>query len=219
MATYVQYGAGYTAGEGWLNFDASPTLRAERVPLLGGVLGSLWGNPQRYPPGIVYGDIVKGLLVADGTVDGLYASHVLEHLSLWDMRIALGNSLRMLRPGGVFRLVVPDLRERARRYVAAGGDGEAASRFMRQSLRGLEGRERKWRERLRRAFGNAEHLWMYDHASMAAELAAAGFTDIRRAEFGDAADRMFDRVEDRSRFVEEDGTVEVAIEARRPLSS
>jgi len=77
MATYVQYGAGYTAGEGWLNFDASPTLRAERVPLLGGLLGSLWGNPQRYPPGIVYGDIVKGLPVADGTVDGLYASHVL----------------------------------------------------------------------------------------------------------------------------------------------
>ncbi|MEY4239824.1 MAG: hypothetical protein RL339_2425 [Pseudomonadota bacterium] len=138
MATYVQFGAGWSAGEGWLNFDASPTLRLERIPLLGGLLGRLKGNPERFPDGVRYGDIVKGLPVPDGSVDGLYASHVLEHLALEDMRLALKRSLALLRPGGVFRLIVPDLASAAQAYCAALGDPEAAHRFMRATYLGRE---------------------------------------------------------------------------------
>ena len=58
MKGYVQYGCGFTAPAEWVNYDASPTLRFERLP----VLGKLYTrNKQRFPDNVKYGDIVKGL--------------------------------------------------------------------------------------------------------------------------------------------------------------
>lgn len=107
---YVQYGCGFSAGDGWLNFDASPTLRIEKIPFFGKIASvALSGNSDRFPESVRYGDIRKGPLVPAGTADGIYASHVLEHLSLVDFRKALANTYLMLADGGVFRLIVPDL--------------------------------------------------------------------------------------------------------------
>lgn len=77
---YVQYGAGLSEPPNWLNYDASPTLRAQRLSLLG-ALAHHFGGPK-FPSDVIYGDISKGLPVADGNARGVYASHVLEHLSL-----------------------------------------------------------------------------------------------------------------------------------------
>lgn len=198
---YVQYGCGLSAPDGWLNFDASPALRIERLPVVGRFL-----RITGFPPNARVGNIVNGLPVADGSARGAYASHVLEHLTLSDCRTALCNTLRMLAPGGVFRLIVPDLEARARRYVE-GGDGNL---FMRSTMLGKEAQPS-----IRQRASLSAHLWMWDFRSMSAELAEAGFTSIRRASFGDADDPMFTRVEDRGRFV--DGSItELAIEARRP---
>ena len=218
MSIYAQYGCGPSAGEGWLNFDASPTLRIERLPALGKIAGKLSTNSQPFPREVRYGDIVKGLPLKDGSVAGLYASHVLEHLSFGDCRKALANSLRVLRPGGIFRLIVPDLRARAKAYVEAEGDPGAAHAFMRSTYLGRSDRSEGLTGRLRHAFGNSEHLWMYDFASMKSELEAAGFAEIRRAEFGDCDDPMFQRVEKKDRFVS-DGIDEVAIQACRPATA
>ena len=57
----VQFGCGFTAPETWLNFDASPTLRVERLPLVSRLYTK---NEQRFPPNVEYGDIVKGLPLA-----------------------------------------------------------------------------------------------------------------------------------------------------------
>jgi SAM-dependent methyltransferase len=215
MGTYVQYGAGFIAGEGWLNFDASPTLRIQKLPIAGKILARLSGNPEPFPDAVRYGDVVEGLPVATDSVDGLYASHVLEHLPLADMRAALLESLRVLRPGGVFRLIVPDLKSRARAYLNAGDDAQAAHEFLRSTYLGVESRRRSFGGRLRGVLGNSAHLWMFDYPAMAAELEGAGFVDIRPAAFGDCSDPMFARVEREDRFVC-DGIVEVAIEARKP---
>ena len=42
---YVQYGCGLSAPHEWLNFDASPILRLQKLPLL----GQLVGGPK-FPP-------------------------------------------------------------------------------------------------------------------------------------------------------------------------
>ncbi len=127
---YVQFGAGLCGPSGWENFDASPTVRLQRLPVVGGV-GKLAGPV--FPDNVQYGDITKGLPVPDGKVDGVYASHVLEHLSYEDAHTALRNTFKMLRSGGIFRCIVPDLAERARRYVAAldQQSASAAHDFMR----------------------------------------------------------------------------------------
>src|SRR6266487_4619922 len=102
---YVQYGCGISAPAGWLNFDASPRLRLERIPGVRAILGSTMG--LLFPPNVRFGDIVRGLPIPDGNAYGVYCSHVLEHLAREDLAPALRNTLRILRPGGIFRLVVP----------------------------------------------------------------------------------------------------------------
>lgn len=197
---YVQYGCGLSAPDGWLNFDASPALRLERLPVVGRFL-----RTTGFPGGVQVGDIVRGLPVAAGSVRGVYASHVLEHLTLADCRTALRKTFAMLSPGGTFRLVVPDLESRARRYLASGDSHE----FMRSTMLGKAARPS-----LRQRFSLSAHLWMWDFRSMSAELRDAGFISIRRAAFGDADDEAFAAVEDAGRFVDGE-IIELAIEARR----
>lgn len=218
--SYVQYGCGFTAADGWLNFDSSPTLRIERIPVAGSALSALLsGNGQRFPAVVRYGDICKGLPVGDGSVLGCYASHVLEHLSLDDLRKALANTFRMLAPAGVFRLIVPDLLARASRYVEEAGRAspDAAIRFIRSMHIGHERRPHTLMQYLRHLIGGSMHLWMWDLPSMSAELSRAGFVDIRKCEFGDASDPMFAKVESKDRFFDQSlGFAECAVEACRP---
>ena len=212
---YVQYGCGLSAPEGWLNFDSSPRLRFERLPVAGAVAGAL--GKRLFPRNVQFGDIVSGLPVPDNAVDGIYASHVLEHLSRSDVTRALANTFRLLKPGGVFRLIVPDLHWRAARYLREReqGNGGAADDFIAATGMGDAERARGASGLLRTAFGNSAHRWLYDAELLTRLLSEAGFTALRRCTFGDSGDPMFDRVEDMGRFFDS-GEAELAIEARKP---
>jgi SAM-dependent methyltransferase len=199
-----------------LNYDASLSLRLERLPLIGGLVRI---NASRFPEGVKYGDIVSGLPIPENSAASVYASHVLEHLCYDDFWIALENTLKVLKPGGVFRLIVPDLRARAVRYIekSARGDPDAASKFLREAYLGKQARGRTLLQKMRQILGNGDHLWMWDELSMCEALRTVGFVDIRRCEFGDAADPAFLDVEAEDRFVDSmTGDIEVAIEAVKP---
>lgn len=218
--TYVHYGASTSAVESWTNFDASPTVRVQNLPVVGRVLAKLSGNHFSFPDYLKYGDIVKGLPITDRSADAVYASHVLEHLAVEDMRRALANTLRMLKPGGVFRLIVPDLRERARRYVELTerdpDNYDAANAFMQSTDLGDMRARVGFIRTFRRAIGFGRHEWMWDRASMQRELEIAGFSQIRTTAFGDATDPMFAKVEQLDRYFTGD-IAEVGMEAVRPL--
>ena len=207
--SYVQYGCGMCAPETWQNFDASPTLQFERIPLIGMLYTK---NHTRFPAAVRYGDIVRGLPVRPGSCRGVYCSHVLEHLSLVDLRLALQQTFAMLAPSGIFRLVVPDLEYLPRQNLDSSTDS-ASSDFMRASGLGQERRARGIRGMVVGWMGNAEHRWMWDYKSLAAELTNAGFVDVRRATFGDCADPMFQAVEDEGRWRNCLG-----IECKRPIT-
>lgn len=221
MEARVHYGCGDHAGPNWLNFDVSPMLRIERLPG-GSLLKRLAGGGRPFPKAVQPGNIVKGALVPEGTASAAYASHVLEHLSLEDARVAIRNTYRMLAPGGVFRLIVPDLEWRAKLYLAdmSKGDANAASEFMRQCILGREERYRSPIHWLRKQLSGSSHLWMWDFVSMKAELEAAGFSQVRRCVCGDADDPAFAEVENPNRFVGSiDDTTsmpELAMEAVKP---
>jgi len=204
---YVHYGCGWSAPAGWRNFDASPTLRFERIPLVGRLYTR---NASRFPRNAAYGDIVKGLPVPPGSCDGVYCSHVLEHLSLEELRAALKNSLLILRPGGIFRLTVPDLERAVRRY-AGNPSTDAAIELMKETGLGHESRPRGPGAFLVAWLGCSRHLWMWDYKAIEKELLAAGFVDVRRASFGDSPDPRFREVEEKARW--DDG---LGIECRRP---
>jgi Methyltransferase domain len=213
---YLNVGCGYSAPSGWLNVDSSPTARIEKFPVFGRLLASLSGNPTRFPENVRYGNIVSGQFLPDNSVQAIYASHVLEHLALADMRSALAHLFRMLKSGGTIRLIVPDLAARAEAYVnrAKSGDADAAEAFMRGCYLGREARPRGLVGNIRSVFGGSDHLWMWDEASMRRELDRAGFVNIRRANFGDAADPMFAAVEEPTRFID-DGIIEIAFDATK----
>ncbi|AXI54097.1 methyltransferase type 11 [Sulfitobacter sp. JL08] len=209
MPLYVQYGCGHSCPDNWHNYDASPTLRYERLP----VVGKLYTrNASRFPDGVRHGDIVTGLPEPRGGVDGIYCSHILEHLALEDCRRALRNTLTLLRPGGVFRMVVPDMGFEARRNLDDPAP-DAVSKFMAATYLGQRTRPRGVSGAVKSWLGNSAHLWMWDYKGLASELADASFTDIRRAKVGDATDHgeAFAAVEDAGRW-----TNALGIECRRP---
>ena len=193
---YLQYGSGWCAPQAWINFDASPTLYFERIPLLGKLYTK---NKTRFPENVRHGDIVKGLPVAEKSCAAVYCSHVLEHLALIDLRQALLNTYRILEPGGIFRFVLPDLEHSIKKYNNDTSH-EAALHFMRGTLLGREKRNRGLGAFFSEWLGNSGHLWMWDYKSIAHELRQAGFIEVRRAVRGDSNDRMFDQVEEQARW-------------------
>jgi predicted SAM-dependent methyltransferase len=191
---YVHYGCGWSAPNGWKNYDASPTLRFERLPLIGKLYTK---NQSRFPKNVEYGDIVKGLPIPDEECEMIYCSHILEHLSLANLRKALKNTYCKLRVGGTFRFVLPDLEYHIKKYIDD-PSADAALLFMKEAHLGKE-RSHDLKSFLS-WFGNSHHLWMWDYKSIERELRDVGFIKIRRAQFGDSLNLKFKDVEDKSRW-------------------
>ena len=176
---YVQYGCGpFSAPKGWTNFDASPTLRIQQLPIIGNLVKGRMH--VTFPKDVLLGDILKGLPgISDNSCDGIYCSHVLEHLSYEDCMLAVHNTFRMLRPGGIFRCVVPDLESAAREYVEdlANQDITANTKFLEKTMLGKKQRQRGFKGLLLNTLGNSEHLYMWDHLSLTSILKLVGFSN------------------------------------------
>lgn len=210
QSNYVQFGCGLAAPATWRNFDASPTLRFERMPLVGRLYTK---NSQRFPDNVEYGDILQGLPIQPGSCAGVYCSHVLQDLPLEDSRIAMRQTAALLRSEGLFRMVVPDLEWSARRYLES-SDPLAAATFLRETKSGLVTAPRRTSARVAQALEaslGSRQRWMWDFKSLAHELEQAGFHAVRRCEAGDCVDPMFADVEDPRRFVNA-----LAVECAKP---
>jgi len=206
---YVQYGCGFTAPPEWINFDASFTLKWERLPLMGQLYTK---NRQRFPSNVRIGDIVKGLPIREGSCRGVYSSHMINHLALDEFHKTMENTRRMLHDGGIFRCLVPDMEWIAREYLRRIESGDhATSTFLmeatdlgkREKPRGLAGVIHQW-------LRTSEAHWMWDSQSLTHALEEHGFQRVRKCSFGDCEDLMFGLVENRARFEHA-----VALEARR----
>ncbi len=197
LGVYVQYGCALCVPKEWINFDSSPTPRIQKIPIIGSLLTR---NSSKFPKNIRYGDIVKGLPIEYESCNAIYCSHVLEHLALDEFRIALKNTFLYLRPGGIFRFVLPDLEQLTKEYTES-DDPEASIHYLDKSFLGRKTRPSDLIGFLRLWLGRSErHLWMWDFNSMSSELKKVGFTNIRRAHFGDSQNPRFKVVEDEYRW-------------------
>ncbi|MDR0603896.1 MAG: methyltransferase domain-containing protein [Bacteroidales bacterium] len=198
---YVQYGCGPSALTEWENFDASPSLLFQKIPIIGKLLENKLDII--FASNVHYGNIIAGLPVKDNPCDGIYCSHVLEHLSLHDFRLALKNTYKILKCGGIFRCVVPDLETAARNYLNAldNGDANASINFIGHvTSLGLNSRPKGLKNVMSFLWGNSRHLWMWDKNSLSMESKIAGFVNIRQCKFNDSEDKMFEHVENQGRF-------------------
>lgn len=194
---HVHIGCGRKAPDTWDNYDASPRVKLRHLPVVGIFFAAL---STKFPRNVRYGDIVKGLPVPDNSCTAVYSSHVLEHLSLMDMRTALNNIHKILHPRGVFRFVVPDLEHLVHCYISD-QTPLAAHQFMTQSMLGWETKPSTLIDYIRYWWGNSKHLWMWDYKNMHVELTDVGFVEIRRARMGDSDDHLFADVEESERWI------------------
>jgi SAM-dependent methyltransferase len=130
----------------------------------------------RWPRNIRRIDAAKGLPFADGSVGVVYSSHMLEHLTRADAVRFLVECRRVLRPDGLLRLALPDLRRMAERYLAS-ADSEAADAFVGATGLGWDARPKGvgW---LVETVSGARHRWMYDALLVQRLCWDAKFNDV-----------------------------------------
>lgn len=78
-----------------------------------------WTNVDFQSPvdGVIEMNILKGLSFAESTFDAVYSAQFIEHLTLDEGEKVLKEVARVMKPGGVIRLVTPDLEELSRTYL------------------------------------------------------------------------------------------------------
>ncbi len=178
----INVGCGQAPTPGWRHFDNSPGLKLAKSPFLAGLLArARLLNPSQaafveYARShrIEHGDAVRGLPLPACSAEAIYSCHMIEHLSRFRAGLFLEEAKRVLIPGGVLRLAVPDLGKLVRQYLEAGdADGFMESSFLSQSPpETLSGRL---------SFllaGPRGHLWMYDESSLCRLLEAHGFAGV-----------------------------------------
>jgi SAM-dependent methyltransferase len=179
----------------WNNIDFSPYALMAKHRRLAAVLRKAgmisdprWQRLAGVDPDIVRWDLRKGIPYPESSLDVVYHSHFLEHLSQTNAVGFLGECKRVLKPGGVVRIAVPDLAYQIRHYCESTRDpvehARAIALMFDQVVRDeavgpneqkgltkviekmLRGTPEKTGER---------HLWMYDSISLAQVLTEVGF--------------------------------------------
>jgi len=179
--TRINVGCGQTPTAGWLNFDNSWSLRLSKIPYVAELLyrvGFLEESQYKFvlfarKQKIEYGDAVKGLPVSDEYCEVLYSSHMIEHLDRNEVVDFLDEAFRVLVPGGILRIAVPDIKKYVEQYNQMGD----ADTFI-KSTHLCVNRARTFRQRFRLSWvGTRHHQWMYDGNSLVRLVEKNGFVN------------------------------------------
>jgi predicted SAM-dependent methyltransferase len=120
-------------------------------------------------------DITEPLPFADGSVDWVYAEHLIEHVPLLDAVSWLAEVRRILAPGGLVRITTPDLGVYANGYLAEDGKFFAKHR-RRLTVMGFGPPMPERRAfMVNQIFYLYGHQWLYDHDELRYALTQAGF--------------------------------------------
>ena len=176
----VNVGCGLSPTPGWINIDNSWSVRLAEWPVimrLGSSVGLLSQSNRSFAAaarelGVKHADVRKPLPFADNSLDVVYSSHMIEHLDREVSRFFIAEAARVLRPGGVLRLAVPDLRKHVEDYVST-GDGNRLVEALNMSREEPVSLIMRLRARLTPFRG---HRWMYDEASLRELVDGCGFT-------------------------------------------
>jgi SAM-dependent methyltransferase len=172
----INLGAALAVAPGWIHVDSSPNA------LLAGRNTSIQAVAYRYSGSnalfdldeyrrrlnshrFVHHDLAYGVPFIDASVDFVYSSHLLEHLTQSAGLHLLRDCCRVLRPGGVIRVCVPDLEKAVQFYLR----GER-KRFLAYFFN--DGTRRRSR-----------HSFMYDFELLREALSSANFVEVVRCGF------------------------------------
>ena len=216
----LNLGCGSVRPIGWINTDSSLNANLQKLPWIGKKITKFF-NPVEYTDtNVVYMNLNRRWKYESNSIDIVYASHLFEHLSLTSAELFLKEAFRSLKPGGVIRIVVPDLYKIAKKYIEEYESGSEAdpTKFIMWAINmhreGQYGNIPSWKKIILDWQGYPhQHKYMYDEKSLTLKLSKGGFDEMRSFSYGN------------SQYIKEinevEGTKEsylsVYIEARKPV--
>lgn len=182
MSVRLNIGCGRTPALGWTNIDNSMAIRLANAPVRQRVLELLGflSNDQKLnikfneENEILFCDATRELPFESSTVECIYTSHMLEHLSRGGAQSFLKEAYRVLKPYGVLRVSVPDLAMLIDTYLST----RDADAFMTEMLVEAPPAE-SIRDKIKLLVtGYRHHQWMYDGDSLSNAMARVGFEEV-----------------------------------------
>lgn len=186
----LNIGCGQTIIKGWVNADNSFALKLSKYPLF--FLELLFKfkivNKSQYD--FIFFARKNNIQNIDATqlpydsssIDVIYSSHMMEHLQRDDAKTFIKECFRVLKPGGILRLSLPDLKIIVDNYLKHND----ADLFIEQLL--MEPPKTKKIKHLIKLYisgGFREHSWMYDGKSLLKILKEFGFKNSTILKPGD----------------------------------
>ena len=150
------------------------------------------------PDNIMVHNLAKGIPFKSDSVDVVYHSHLLEHLDRNVAEKFLIEVKRVLKPGGIHRIAVPDLEKACRAYIAhilscesepdeSDDHDSFIATLLEQSVRKEAfgtSQQNSWRRFVENfVLGDARrrgetHQWMYDRINLKAKLINIGYKEV-----------------------------------------
>lgn len=162
MSNKLNLGCGPQVVDGWTNVDCAMGARLARIPVLGSLVKKTKAFGVDWDARIFIHNLTSPFPWADNTVDAAYTSHTLEHMTLEQGKTFLKECFRVLRPGGILRVVVPDLRPIIDWYLS----GKTKAEHFFDTLHVLYN---EYPSRLKTRLGpfiQYPHKCMYDHEAL-----------------------------------------------------
>lgn len=165
-----------------------------------------------FQPNVDYGaDLRYPLLIDDAVFNGIFTEHTLEHLSYSEVAKILAECRRILKPGGIIRIIVPDLSIFVENYAS-----NNISWFRDWEREVLIPRGRSMISRMEAlSFVTQEygHRSAWDFETMQKFLMDAGFIDIHKRAFHEGSDpRLLHDKDDVDRTM-----TSLYVEAKKPI--
>lgn len=182
MKYRINIGCGKTPTEGWINFDNSPSIMLANSPFIyffakifrflnkEQIENINWNKKNK----ILFADAKKKIPLHNDSAECIYTSHMMEHLSKEESVSFLNEAFRVLEPGGILRIAVPDLKLAVNFYVQT----QDADTFMEKILLAPPPIN-TIKEKISLFFtGYRQHQWMYDEKSLSKLIKKVGFKQI-----------------------------------------
>lgn len=163
---HLHLGSGVNVVEGWLNAD------------------------KFKPQADIFLNAYKKFPFKDNSFDTIYSEHMFEHIHILKVPYFLKETLRILKPGGIFRMSVPDLELFAKKYVER--DESFFKPYFEDATERLKkGQKKYW---MVKTYGSVfmsmankmfhHHRWMYDFETIEAMAKEIGYSKAIKQEFG-----------------------------------
>ena len=131
-------------------------------------------------------DLRKSLPLADDSLSGVYSEHCLEHLTYDDCFNVLREFKRVLKPGGIARVVVPDAELYFDLYQRHKAGEEVAFPYVPtpppEDFTPIMA--------INNVFRDHGHQYSYDEVTLRRLMEKAGFADVRRESFMQGRDAV-----------------------------